>query len=345
MKPLILITSIIVVITFGFFVIVFNYQLKPVLADSAAEGLFVIEKGNGFQQIAENLQSVGAIRSAASFKLYVLLRGWADKLKPGSYKLSPALRASAIAKILYNGPITEVSITIPEGWTLGMINDKLKNSGVLAEGESLLNFKIKDFQNKINANYFAMLGGAPQEANLEGFLFPDTYRFYQNRSALEVVKKFLANFENKVFSQLNNQIQKTQLGYYEIITLASLVEAEIPHEADRLLAAGVLWKRLNNSMPLQIDATIIYIKCEIKQLADCRKLSKADFKIKSAYNTYLNNGLPPGPIDNPGLSAIKAVLYPKISDYWYYLSDLETGQTIFSRTLEEHNAAKAEYLK
>jgi UPF0755 protein len=345
MKPLILITSIIIIGTFGFFAVVFNYQLRAVEPDSAIENIFVVEKGNGFQQIAENLQSVGAIRSAASFKLYVLLRGWADKLKPGSYKLSSDLRASAVAKILYNGPITEISITIPEGWTLAMINDKLKDSGVLAEGESLLNFKIKDFQNQAGVDYSAIFEGAPQEANLEGFLFPDTYRFYQNRSALEVVKKFLANFDNKISSELHNQIQKTHLGYYKIITLASLVEAEIPHEVDRSLAAGILWRRLNSSMPLQIDATIIYIKCEIKQLADCRKLSKADLKIKSAYNTYLNNGLPFGPIGNPGLSAIKAILYPKTSDYWYYLSNLETGQTIFSRTLEEHNAAKAEYLK
>ncbi|MDP2855615.1 MAG: endolytic transglycosylase MltG [bacterium] len=345
MKSLILITSIIVIGTFGFFAIVFNYQLKPAVADSVVKNVFIIEKGNGFQQIAENLQSAGTIRSAASFKLYVLLRGWADKLKPGSYKMSPSLRANSIAKILYSGPITEASITIPEGWTLSMIENKLKDSGVLAEGESLSNFKIKDFQNKADGNYFAMFEGAPKEASLEGFLFPDTYRFYQNRSALEVAKKFLTNFQNKVSSELNSQIQKTNLGYYKIVTMASLMEAEIPHEVDRPLAAGVLWKRLNSSMPLQIDATIVYIKCEIKHLADCRKLNKSDFKIKSSYNTYLNNGLPFGPIGNPGLSALKAVLYPETSDYWYYLSDLETGQTVFSRTLEEHNAAKAEYLK
>ncbi len=345
MKPLIFITSIIVIGTFGFFTVVFNYQLKPAAAGSAVENTFAIEKGEGFQQIAENLQSAGFIRSAASFKLYVLLRGWADKLKPGSYKISPELRANAIAQILYSGPVLEVSVTIPEGWTLSMIDTKLKDSGVLAEGESLADFKIKDFQNKADANYFALFEGAPKEASLEGFLFPDTYRFYQNRSALEVAKKFLSNFQNKISSELNGQIQKTSLGYYKIITLASLVEAEIPHEADRPLAAGIFWRRLNSSMPLQVDATIIYIKCEIKHLADCRKLDKSDFKIKSSYNTYLTNGLPFGPIGNPGLSALKAVLYPEASAYWYYLSDLKTGQTIFSRTLEEHKAAQVEYLK
>ncbi len=342
MKPLIFITSIIVAATAIFFVIVFNYQLRATAPNSAVDNTFVVEKGNGFQQIAENLQSAGLIRSAASFKLYVLLRGWADKLKPGSYEIPAAIKASNVARMLYVGPVIEVSITIPEGWTLSMIDSELKDSGVLAEGESLTNLKIKDVQAVMTSDLFQ---GAPPEASLEGLLFPDTYRFYQNRSALDVAKKFLTNFQNKLSAGLKRQIVQTNLSYYKIITLASLVEAEIPNEGDRALASGILWKRLNASMPLQIDATVVYIKCEIKHLADCRKLSKSDFKIKSPYNTYLNNGLPYGPIGNPGLSALRSVLYPQASDYWYYLSDLETGQTIFSRTLEEHNAARLEYLK
>ena len=344
MKPLIFITSFIVLVTFGFFILVFNYQLKPPLVISG-EVSFVIEKGSGFQQIAENLQSGNLIRSAASFKLYLLLKGWADKLKPGSYKISSGLDARSIARIFYDGPVKEVSITIPEGWTLSTIEDKLRDANVLSTSDNLSSLKIKDFQDKNSENYFEMFNGAPKEASLEGFLFPDTYRFNQNSNALEVIKKFLNNFQNKFSAELKTQIAKANLSYYETVTMASLIEAEIPHEADRSIAAGILWKRLDSFMPLQIDATIIYIKCEIKHLADCRKISKADLKINSPYNTYLKLGLPPGPINNPGLSALRAALFPEQSGFWYYLSDGGSGKTIFSKTLEEHKAAQLQYLK
>lgn len=344
MKPLIFITTIIAVATLIFFTFVFNYQLKPVSAQDNNKIAFIVEKGSGFQQIAENLEAAKLIRSAASFKLYVLLRGWADKLKPGSYKISSAFNSRVIAKMLYNGAIQEVSLTIPEGWTLSMIDEKLKNVGVLLNDESLANLKVKDFQNKNGTDYFSMFEGAPATSNLEGFLFPDTYRFSTNSTALEVAKRFLTNFQNKFSQELQNQLQTAKLNYYQAVTLASLVEAEIPNEVDRAVASGILWKRLTNSLPLQVDATIIYIKCEIKRLTNCRTLSSADLKIKSDYNTYLKIGLPIGPINNPGLSALKAVLFPQKSDFWYYLSDPKTGQTIFSKTLEEHKAAKLKYL-
>jgi len=344
MKPLIFITSFIVLATFGFFILVFNFQLRPPAATSG-EASFVIEKGTGFQQIAENLQAANLIRSAASFKLYLLLKGWADKLKPGSYIIPSGLNARAIAKIFYDGPFKEVSITIPEGWTLSMIENKLKEANVLSADENLSSLKIKDFQDKNSENYFEIFNGAPKEATLEGFLFPDTYRFNQNSNALEVIKKFLNNFQNKFSAELKTQMAKVHFSYFETVTMASLIEAEIPHEADRPIAAGILWKRLDNFMPLQVDATIIYIKCEIKHWADCRKINKTDFKINSPYNTYLKAGLPPGPINNPGFSALRAAIFPEKSGFWYYLSDGGSGQTIFSRTLEEHNFNKSKYLR
>jgi len=344
MKEFFLTVFIIYFLAFGFFIFIFNYQLKAVQADASGEASFVVEKGQGFQEISDNLAKAGLIRSRSSFKLYLLIRGWADKLKPGIYEFPLNYTGKQIARILVEDMLEEITITIPEGWTLSMIDTKLKEEEVLI-GNSLIDLKIKDFNDENSNDYFEFLKDMPSSATLEGFLFPDTYRFYKNISAKEAAKKFLNNFDDKFSNGLINQMKKQGLDFQETVILASLVESEIPHDIDRPKVAGILFRRLVKNMPLQIDATIIYIKCEIKKMDNCRQISNGDLKIKSAYNTYLNYGLPVGPISNPGLGALKAVLYPETSSYLFYLSDPKTGNTIFSKTLEEHNLNKQKYLK
>jgi UPF0755 protein len=344
MKEFFLTVFIIYFLAFGFFIFIFNYQLKAVQADASGEASFVVEKGQGFQEISDNLAKAGLIRSRSSFKLYLLIRGWADKLKPGIYEFPLNYTGKQIARILVEDMLEEITITIPEGWTLSMIDTKLKEEEVLI-GNSLIDLKIKDFNDENSNDYFEFLKDMPSSATLEGFLFPDTYRFYKNISAKEAAKKFLNNFDDKFSNGLINQMKKQGLDFQDTVILASLVESEIPHDIDRPKVAGILFRRLVKNMPLQIDATIIYIKCEIKKMDNCRQISNGDLKIKSAYNTYLNYGLPVGPISNPGLGALKAVLYPESSSYLFYLSDPKTGNTIFSKTLEEHNLNKQKYLK
>ncbi len=343
MKEFFLTVFIIYFLALGFFIFIFNYQLKPVQANVSGEASFVVDKGQGFQEISDNLMRAGLIRSKSSFKLYLLIRGWADKLKPGTYTFPLNYSGKQIAETLVKDMLEEITITIPEGWTLSVIDEELKEKEVLIN-DSLTDLKIKDFNNNAG-DYFEFLKDAPADASLEGFLFPDTYRFYKNISAKEAAKKFLNNFKDKLSNSLVVQMKKQGLDYQETVVLASLVEAEIPHDTDRPKVAGILLKRLAKNMPLQIDATIIYIKCEIKQLDNCREITNGDLKIKSVYNTYLNYGLPAGPISNPGLKALEAVLYPETSPYWYYLSDPKTSNTIFAKTLEEHNVNKARYLK
>lgn len=343
MKEFFLTVFIIYFLAFGFFIFIFNYQLKPIQVNASGEASFVVEKGQGFQEISDNLAKAGLIRSKSSFKLYLLIRGWADKLKPGIYNFPLNYSGRQIARTLVEDMLEEITITIPEGWTLSMIDEKLKEEEVLIN-DSLSDLKIKDFNNPNSDNYFEFLKDTSSSASLEGFLFPDTYRFYRNISAKEAAKKFLENFDDKFSNGLITQMKKQGLDFQDTVVLASLVESEIPHDADRPKVAGILLKRLAKSMPLQIDATIIYIKCEIKKLDNCREITNGDLKIKSSYNTYLNYGLPAGSISNPGLGALKAVLYPETSPYLFYLSDPKTGNTIFARTLEEHNANKIRYL-
>lgn len=352
MKQLLIVIGGIFVCGFIFYGAIFCYQLSPRSVDAMTVST-IVNQGDSFQSIADNLESLGLIRSSSGFKLYCLIRGWANKLKPGAYDLSQSLSAKKIARIIYEGPAGEISVTIPEGWTLSTIERKLKNDGVLPENEYLAYVKVSDFQDKNSDYYFSFLDDVPSEMNLEGFLFPDTYRFEPSSSAMDVAVRFLTNFKNKFSEEFISQMKQRGLDYYDIVKMASLIEVEVANPNDRAKVSGILWKRLDNSMPLQVDATIIYIKCEINRLLEskvfsaelCRTISKEDLKIKSLYNTYLHKGLPYGPISNPGLSAIESALYSEKTSYWYYLSDPKTGKTIFSKTLEEHNVAKAKYIK
>ena len=182
--------------------------------------------------------------------------------------------------------------------------------------------------------------GLPDNADLEGFLFPDTYRIDKAAAAADIIKKMLDNFQRKLTPAMLEEIKRQNKSVYEIIALASLVEKEVRTADDMKIVSGIFWQRIKNRQGLESCATLAYILGVNKA-----QYSVADTKIDSPYNTYKYRGLPPGPIANPGLNAITAAIYPEETDYNYFLSDPATGQTIFSRTLGEHNLNKAKYLK
>lgn len=268
--------------------------------------LFLIENGQNLFQVAENLEREGLIKNKFFFDFYVLIKRAQNNLQAGEYYLSPAMNIVEIAKKIISGDVAKIMVTIPEGFTVKQI-------------EELLGLKL------------------PGE-NLEGFLFPDTYQFSLRVSGEQVLKKMRENFEEKLTPDLREEIEKQGKTIFEIITMASLIEKEVKTPEDKKLVSGILWKRLENKMPLQVDATIIYITGK-----KTTKIFKEELEIDSPYNTYKYLGLPLGPICNPGIDGIKAAIYPEDSEFWYYLSTPE-GKTIFSKTLKEHNIARAEHL-
>ena len=179
----------------------------------------------------------------------------------------------------------------------------------------------------------------PETASLEGYLFPDTYEISEGESPEDIIKNILVNFEKKITRELKEAIALKNKSVFEIITMASMIEKEVKTINDKKIVSGILWKRLEDGMPLQVDATINYITGKNHKSA-----LLADLKINSPYNTYKYQGLPLGPISNPGIDSILAAIYPTESKYWYYLS-ADSGKTIFSKTLKEHNAAIAKYLR
>lgn len=297
-----------------------------------------IREGQGFIEISNMLADEQIIRKAALFRIFVLFRGWAVSLRPGTYSFEGKLSIPQVAKTIVSGP-GDIEVIVPEGFTIFDIDKRLNDLGLIGAGQvvglaqSPELFKFSFLQND-------------EVKTLEGFLFPDTYRFGQKMNAEAIVSKMLANFEKKVISAIGEDFGGNP-SLYAVIILASLIEKEVlPAGEDRKIVADILWKRLELQIPLQVDAAVVYAWKQVNPNWKPKNftLSAQEIKINSPYNTYRFGGLPPGPIANPGLDAIKSALAPLDSPYWYYLSTPQ-GETIFSKNLEEHARAKAKYLK
>lgn len=298
--------TIFIIFSIGIFFIWQGIYL-PKSSTSSEEKLFSIEKGQNLFQITENLEKEDLIKNKFFFDFYVFIKRAQRKLRAGDYYLSSSESIAEIAKKIISGDIAKIVVTIPEGFTVKQIEERI---GLKLPGE-----------------------------NLEGFLFPDTYQFPLRVSGEEAAKKMRDNFDKKITPDLREEIKRQGKTIFEIVTMASLLEKEVRNFEDKKMVSGILWNRLDNRIPLQVDATITYITGK-----KTTKISIEETQIDSPYNTYKYLGLPLGPICNPGLESIISAIYPKSSQYWYYLS-IPEGETIFSKTLEEHNIAKAKYLK
>jgi len=295
--------------------------------------IFRINRGEGVKEIAQNLEKEKLIKGSWFFVVYNFFTCNTPKLQAGTYLLSPSMNIPEIVEKFVKGDVVKEKITILEGWTIEDIADYLEEKGIVNK-EDFLKATRKDFSDE-----FEFLREKPKNSSLEGYLFPDTYEVKLGESSEEIIKKMLKNFDSKLTPNLREEIKRQNKTIFEILILASLLEKEVKTKEDKELVAGILWKRLENKMPLQVDATITYITGK-----KTTKISKEETQIDNPYNTYKYLGLPPGPICNPGLESILAAIYPKESDYWYYLSTPD-GKTIFSKTLQEHNLAKEKYLK
>ena len=301
-----------------------------------------IKANEGFRQISGELERAGIIRSAFAFQILSLLSGSAHELKPGDYFLSPSLSAPYILEAIVAGLDMEREIVIPPGFTLLDIDKRLSDAGILSPGD------LAGFDPETVKKNYEFLNGLKSPIKLEGYLFPDTYRFFIRSKAGDVVKKFLDNFNIKAWPTLKGKtitIGKESLSPQKIIIVASLIEKEVYFDEDRPVVAGIIYNRLKIGMALQIDATVTYAKCGgLIFYCNDPVVLKNETKYDSPYNTYLFAGLPPGSIGNPGSKSIEAALDPQPSDYFYYISDPKTHKIIPSKTLEEQNNNRAKYL-
>ncbi|MDP2927028.1 MAG: endolytic transglycosylase MltG [bacterium] len=312
--------------------IVVNEVNSPAKIGDSQEKLFSVRRGEGAFEIAANLEKEKLVKNQLFFDAAVIFLNSVKHLQAGDYYLSSEMTPLGIAKKLIRGDVVKQTVTIPEGWNLKEIDSYLNVRGL---------FKRQQFLTAASRDYsaeFGFLKDKPARAGLEGYLFPDTYELENGGTAEDLIANMLKNLGDKLTPELRTEIEKQKKTIFEIITMASLIEEEVKTLEEKKLVSGILWKRLRVGMRLQVDATIIYA---LGTKPD--RVTYEQTKIDSPYNTYRYAGLPPGPIANPGLDSIVAAIYPTDSLYWYYLST-PAGQTLFSRTLEEHNIKKVKYL-
>lgn len=339
-KPIIFIFFFLIIFCF-LIISYFYYQIKTPLSKDEIEQTIIIERGKSIKEIAKELEEANLIRGSFYFQFYTFLKN-KKNLQAGEYLLSPSMSISQIVEILSLGKVVrhEVKITIPEGFTVKQIDERLAQADLIQPAE-LINFNPTNLQvSSFSPPHQNLVWGQEfQVSSLEGYLFPDTYIFDRGLNLEEIIKKILDNFNKKLTEQMREEIKRQSKTIEQIIILASIVQQEAFSNEEMPKLAGIFYNRLEIGMPLQSDATVNYVTS--KKL---RQPTIEDTKINSPYNTYFYKGLPPGPISNPGIEAIKAAIWPEKTDYFYFLHP-ENGPTIFSRTEEEHISNKAKWLK
>jgi len=322
--------------------LVYSSKIDSVANDRIEKRPFEIARGATVEGIAKDLQAQKLITSSFYFKLYVWREKLGAKFQAGIYEVSPDQTLREIATVLTSGKAVsqEREIKLLEGWSAKEIAAYLAKEKLIDETEfsSLVGVGSTGVDNKLISAY-PILADLPRNASLEGYLFPDTYRIFKNASERDIVEKMLTNLELKINGTMRSDIKKQGKTVFEILTMASIIQKEVRGTKDMRQVADIFWKRIDSGIALESCATLAYILGVNKP-----QYTLEDTQIDSPYNSYRNRGLPPGPIDNPGLEAIRAAIYPEKNDYLFFLSRPDTGETVFSRNYAEHLQNKAKYL-
>lgn len=318
----------------GFFVI--RYQAISSHGSIPTSQVIEIQKGENVLDVGMKLQNTGIISWRGYFVYYIWKENLRYAIVAGKYQLNGAMTIPEIAEMITRGEVVPkgITLTFPEGFDSQKIADRL-TANALPGGAFL---EVVNHPLPVWREEFWFLKDIPMDASLEGFMFPDTYTFTFDASAEDIAKKMLTNFDKKFSDTAKATIDQQGKSIFDIVTLASIVENEVQNESDRRNVADIFWRRIAVGQPLQSDATVKYVRKESKI-----QHSFEETRVDSPYNTYVNKGLPPGPISNPGLESLLAVIAPTPNPYFYFLNDTATGETIFSVTFDEHVANKAKH--
>ena len=304
-----------------------TWSLSPVDSNSDQKQLFIVKKNQGAYEVIENLGREGLVRNPMAMKLLFKVFHSSQGVQSGNYQFKKNMSGFSILSDLASGKgKSYVVLTIPEGYTVDRI-------AALIESEGL--GKAEDFKKLAKKAKNPFLSGEPSEDvtyGVEGYLFPDTYHLYLEQPVEdELIPAMLSNFDKQT-KELRQNL-KPGMTVEEWVNLASLVEREVRKKSEQKKVAGIFWTRNQIGMALQSCASIQYILGEPKL-----ELTIADTQIQSPYNTYLHDGFPPGPVSNPGLSALVASQQPEEAKELFFVAKSD-GSHIFSRTYEEHLAA------
>ncbi len=300
-----------------------NSLLKPLDVNSTQPSRFVVPKGQAISIIGKRLQEEKLIKNSYAFRFIVAKDKLENKIQAGSFDLSASMSVGEIANHLTTGT-EDVWITLLEGWRIEEIAENL-------EKQDLDNFDKEEFVGLASSS--------------EGMLYPDTYLIPREMSSEQIYNLLLNTFDLKVVQGLSEEIKASGRDFDQALIMASLVEREANNYEQMRRVAGILWNRIDIGMALQVDATLQYVNGYNSVQKKWWAVPTAeDKRLKSPFNTYLNTDLPPRPISNPGINAIKAALIPLESDDFFYIHS-DDGTMYYASTLEGHNANVNEYLR
>lgn len=285
-------------------------------------------QGCGIRKLAGDLKRGGVIRSSWHFVLMTRLRGEAHRLKAGEYHFSDDMTPDMILHKVVTGEVDYRKFTLPEGYSVYQAAELLEQKGYFKKEAFLEKCRDRDLLVRLGVN----------EASAEGYLYPATYNLSRNGNEAQLLEQMIGQF-NKSYSDIKGGDGARLASLHEVIILASIIEKEAVSPEEKPIISSVFHNRLRLGMPLQSDPTAVY-----GVRAFSGKVSKADILRPSPYNTYLNKGLPPGPIGNPGKDAVQAALKPAKTDFLYFVAR-QDGTHNFSRNLAEHNRAVVRYLR
>jgi UPF0755 protein len=309
---------------------------SPARTQAGNEIVFEVVAGESLPEVARRLEATGLLPERALFGPAVLvgwarLRGLDRAIKSGEYDLDPGLSPLEILEKLAEGRVKTYAVTLPEGLRLDEIAVRLEASGIARAADFLARARSPELAQSLGI----------QGSNVEGYLYPETYRFERNSPPDEIIRRMYAELETRLLDADREALARSGLTLHEVVTLASIVEKETSVPLERPLVAAVFRNRLALAMPLQTDPTVIYGILQANGGFD-GNLRRADLEADTPYNTYTRRGLPPGPIANPSIESIRAVLEPARVPYLYFVSRND-GTHAFSTTLGDHAAAVRRY--
>ena len=330
-------------------------QVNEAVSADSRPVRFRVEPGTPARLIGQQLQTAGLINDARLFEAYVRVSGVAAQLEAGDFVLSPAMTLAEIVTTLQAAEASSVTVTIPEGWRLGQIADYLGAAEIFSDTVALDSYRSQILSgqlSELDPAAYPFLQERPVATGLEGYLFPDTYEIPAlDAVAVDVLRRQLDNFAAKVLPVYQEALTSgaTTLTLYEVLTLASIVEREAVVAEERPSIARVYLNRLMQGIKLEADPTVQYAmgyQAATDQWWKTPVFLEEYSGVDSPYNTYLYPGLPPGPIANPGLSSIRAVLAPETHNYLYFVALPDgSGRHVFAETFAEHSENVQRYLR
>jgi UPF0755 protein len=318
-------------------------QLDTPVSDDSTRVTFTVQPGQSAIEIGEALHARGLIRSALTFRTLVEARGVGNRIESGEYQLSPSMTTGEVVTVLSHGASRSgIAVTIPEGWRVEQAAQKVEALGI-APADDMLSL--------VRGSAVPTLPLAeplPAGATLEGYLFPETYEVAKGANARALVEMMARQFDKAVTPKLRQQVNARGLTLHQAVTLASIVEREAAVQAEQPVIASVYLNRLKRDMPLQADPTVQFAVASANLVEALgfgywkHELTRTDLSFPSPYNTYVQRGLPPGPICSPGLSALEAVANPAETEYLYFVAKGDGGH-VFAKTDVEHAANVERY--